>query len=228
MARNTFKRDMRRLSKEINKSFSKRLLRVALKSGTFLMGNVQKEISGFTSKSKWVKTGNLMRSWRLAVEGPTSRGLVISSVFSDLPYARIHDGNRTTIIRPKKGKYLAQPLTRRARVLGSPRNWDGGRDGKLHPIVLVPGRKILLVTTKRQGSFLKRRRRRKGARRRKGRHTKVQPQFLLRRETKIKGKDYSRKAMRRAEPTITRYIQRAMKDALTFGHQKAGRRSVLK
>jgi len=224
MARNTFKRDMRRLSKEINKSFSKRLLRVALKSGTFLMGNVQKEIAGFTSKSKWEKTGNLMRSWRIAVEGPTTRGLVISSVFSDLPYARIHDGNRTTIIRPKKGKYLAQPLTRKARVLGSPRNWEG----KLFPIVLVPGRKILLVTTKRQGSFLKRRRRRKGARRRKGRHTKVQPQFLLRRETKIKGKDYSRKAMRRAEPTITRYIRLAMKGALTAAHKKIGHKSVLK
>ena len=65
-------------------------------------------------------TGALARSWEATILEDQSGVLVGAGAFSDLPYAFIHETGG--VIRPKRAKALAVPLTPEARKAGSPRN----------------------------------------------------------------------------------------------------------
>lgn len=136
------------------------------------------------------KPGWLERSWRAGQVsvGPKS---VNVAVVSNAPYARIQDEGG--IIKPKRGTFLAQPLTARARRKW-PRQWP---KGSLKLVVLKSGKSVLALS----------------------RSKRLRPQYLLRKQTVIRPKHYIEKGMRKAQrrigPMISEAAARAEKVAAT-------------
>lgn len=108
--------------------------------------------SGKAGGTTLYQRGQLSRSIKYRTEGDS---VIISAGGQDVPYARIqHEGG---IIKPKNAKYLAIPITAKAR-LSYARNYDGetfiangmifekDEGGKIHPIyalkkqVIIPPR----------------------------------------------------------------------------------------
>ena len=133
-------------------------------------------------------TGALSGSWEFALVS-ASPGTFTFGVFSDLPYAQIHDTGG--IIRPVRAKALAVPMTSRARKMG-PREWPAD---KLRYIPIDGGSIVALLALR-------------------GRKGRGNTQYLLMKEVDLSGTGYIRKARRSAIPKVSEYLSNALVDTV--------------
>jgi hypothetical protein len=159
--------------------------RFQLRAAQQVTGEIRREIAGWTSRTSTAKTGGLARSWSPVFR--TSGGVKEIGVFSDSPYARIHEHGGE--ITPKAARALTIPLTPTARRR-SARDW---KDLKLiHRPPFLP-----ILATVRKG--------------------KIQPQYVLKNRVFITPKRYLTKAGEKVEPDLKelaiRTIKKAFKDA---------------
>ena len=91
------------------------------------------------------RTGALLRSWKVAPVIIEGSNRITTGVFSELPYAGIHDSGEPTI-KPKTVKNLPIPLTPKAEKLW-PRDWP---EGELTFVISKKGNKLLFAEGKPQ------------------------------------------------------------------------------
>ena len=163
----------------------------ARKALEVIAGNIRKEIADWTSQTEGRKTGALSRSFRPRVKLSTAHDgtTAVFGVFSVLPYAGIHETGG--VIRPKKARMLAIPLTSEARRVGSPRAFPR----KL--FVIDHGSKPALAET--LGTKRKR----------------LKVHYVLRSSATIRAKKYLSKANTASTETVVRLIGQAVDTVVT-------------
>jgi len=147
-------------------------------------GNIRTEINAWTSRTSERKTGALARSFR---PGVMQRGGAIEmGVYSDLPYARIHETGG--VITPKNGKYLTIPISPTARLKAA-REWTNLK------FVHHPPHNPVLATTTKGGKVIK-------------------PHYILVKSVKITPKKYITKASRRSALMVSELLKRPIQIAI--------------
>ena len=152
---------------------------------------VQRELIESTKRhvnSSGLSTGALSGSWEVAMVSQSPRAFTFG-VFSDLPYAKIHDTGG--IIRPVRAKALAMPLTPKARKMG-PREWPEGLLNYV-PVNRNPVVGLLALKSARG---------------------KGKSQYLLLKESKIKSTGYIQSAKEAALPKVSEYLSDVMLDTV--------------
>ena len=154
-----------------------------------IAGHIRREVANWTSETPGRKTGTLSRSFRprIKLEESAEGSTAVFGVFSGLPYASIHETGG--VIRPKRAKRLAIPLTPEARRAGSPRAFP---------------RKLVMVTSRRGSTLLV-----ESFRSRKTR--RIKPQYLLVSSTSIRAKHYITKAREASEADVTKLLGETVK-----------------
>ena len=153
---------------------------------------VQRELVESTMdrvNSSGTSTGALAGSWEVAMVS-AKPGSFTFGVFSDLPYARIHEAGG--VIRPVRAKALAVPVTKKARRMG-PREWP---EDLLQYVPVNRHPVIGLLALKGRGT-------------RKGK-----AQYLLLKEANIKPTLYITKAREAAMPQVAKHLSKAMMKAV--------------
>lgn len=133
------------------------------------------------------RTGALARSFRTTFIGRDADGVTSAAASSDLVYARIQDEGGT--VRPSSVQRLAIPL-KRLPVGKWPRHFA---KGELTLIKSKRGNSILAKVTKGRGG-----------------KDKIDPQFVLVKESRIRGRGYVVLAAERARPGIEEIMSEGM------------------
>ena len=133
-------------------------------------------------------TGALSGSWEVAFVSARP-GSFTFGVFSDLPYAQIHDTGG--IIKPVRAKALAVPVTAKARKMG-PREWP---DGMLHYVPVNRNPVVGLLALK-------------------GKRRMGKAQYLLLKQSKIKPTGYIKSAKEAAIPKVSEYLGNVLFDTV--------------
>ena len=154
------------------------------KAAKHLLENIRHEIIQWTSKTTYWKTGKLVRSFKV---GPVLKSGKIQDikVSSDREYASIHETGG--IIRPVRAKMLAIPLRPTARKM-KPRDVPG--------LVLIRSKSNDLLLAKVLGK------------------DRINPWYVLVKQSKITPKRYLTKAVKAARPGIREIFNRAIANAL--------------
>ena len=153
---------------------------------------VQRELIESTKakvNSSGLSTGALSGSWEVALVS-SSPGSFTFGVFSDLPYAGIHEDGG--VIRPVRAKALAMPLTPKARKMG-PREWP---EDLLQYVPVNRNPVVGLLALKGKGK-------------RKGK-----AQYLLLKQAKIKPTGYIKAAQTSAVPKVAEHLADTMLEAV--------------
>lgn len=164
---------------------SKNLVRAAMQAGEVAVGAVRREVVDWTSNTSARKTGALARSFHAVFRSASSDKISVGA-FSALPYARIHDEGGT--IRPKKGRFLTIPNTRKAERVRA-RNFP-------EKLVFLhwPPRLPVLATIAANG--------------------KIKVQYTLVRSARITPKHYLKKAAERARGPVLKIFAEAFRRSL--------------
>jgi hypothetical protein len=173
----------------------KETMRAALAAAEYTASNVRREIFDWTSRTSTRKSGALARSFQPEVKG-NGRDQLSAGVFSSNVYANIHEhGGR---IFPKKGKYLAIPITKKASRF-MPRNFP-------EPLVFLhwPPRAPVLATVKIKGAGF----------------GKITAQYILRTHVRITKKGYLQKAEKASADGVEKIFGAAFRRAIE--HVNAG------
>ena len=167
-----------------------RRLRDSVAQAGFL---VQRELIESTKRNvnkSGHSTGALSGSWEVAFVSARP-GSFTFGVFSDLPYAQIHDTGG--IIKPVRAKTLAVPVTAKARKMG-PREWP---EGMLHyvPVNRNPVVGLLAIKSKNVDR-------------------RMLTRYLLLKQSKIKPTGYIRSAKEAAIPKVSEFLGNVLFDAV--------------
>lgn len=164
-----YRKRLERKAREINANLAKWVLEAAL----IVEGQIRKTvIQTFTGNP----TGNLARSFKARMLS-TARGGIAAGVFSDLPYAGIHDQGGT--ILPRSVSRLAVPISNRARGTRGlwPRHWPRGS------LFAIKSRAGNIILAEKVGAG-------------------IRPHYVLKPSVKITGRQYLKRASDIARPRV--------------------------
>jgi len=173
---------------DVAKETEKQLAAGVLNSAQVLAGHIAETIitEQKAPHPANIRTGALSRSFLEGVKFlGMSRGKVAAKTSSRLPYARIQDLGG--IITPKTRQNLSVPLNSSA-AKRWPRDW---------------GRELFFVKSKRGNKLLV-------TRSGRGKRARIDPQYVLKHQVYIEGKEYLARALLKARDALDQIIGRAL------------------
>lgn len=154
--------------------------------------------------------GELSQNWTGVIFKPAAGGRVTFGVVNPLPYANIHNTGKP-VIRPKSGrKFLAIPLTDKAKEFGYARDWKGpelrfGISSKKNALLFIPEIPEPKTTVRKKRKGRKRKKLIKMVRNLVGRPKSARtpgvygtPQYLLKKKVKLPATKYMKIALERS------------------------------